>query len=407
MKTTRRLPRPSEILPLIGRSDAPKTRLQRRLERCANVWDIRGLAQRTTPRAVFDYTDGAAMSESTLNRSREAYERIEFSPRVMRNVTDVDLRVSMLGWESALPLAFAPTGFTRMMHHLGELAVADVAQERNIPYGLSTLGTTSIENLAAANPDARKWFQLYVSRDRQQAESLMDRAKRNGYDTLILTVDTAVGGIRPREVRNGLTIPPRLTVQTLTDMAMHPKWWFNALTTQPLEFASLSSTGGTVGDLLTRIFDPGITPQDIAWIRSIWAGSLMIKGIQSVQDAQLAADLGVDAIVLSNHGGRQLDRANVPLEILPEVVEKVASNAEVYIDGGIMSGTDIAAAMAFGAHGVLVGRAYLYGLMAGGYDGVARVVDILEKELRVTMQLIGISSISEFNPELVRLRATR
>lgn len=407
MKTKRIFPQLSEILPLIGHSDTSKTRLQRRLERCASVWDIRGLAQKTAPRAVFDYTDGAAMSESTLNRSREAYERVEFSPRVMRDVAEIDLRVSMLGQESALPFAFAPTGFTRMMHHLGELAVAEVAQERNIPYGLSTLGTTSIENLAAANPDGRRWFQLYVSRDREQAEALVDRAKANGYDTLILTVDTAVGGIRPREVRNGLTIPPRLTARTIAEMATHPKWWFNALTTQPLEFASLSSSGGTVGDLLTRIFDPGITPKDISWIRSIWPGSIMIKGIQSVHDSQLAADLGVDAIVLSNHGGRQLDRANVPLEILPEVVKKISSNAEVYIDGGIMSGTDIAAAIAFGARGVLVGRAYLYGLMAGGYDGVSRVVDILENELKVTMQLMGVTAISELNPDFVRLRPTR
>jgi len=233
----------------------------------------------------------------------------------------------------------------------------------------------------------------------------MVRADAAGYDTLILTVDTAVGGIRRREVRNGLTIPPQLRLSTMADMARYPRWWFNVLTTEPLQFASLSSTGGTVGDLLTRIFDPGITPTDITWIRDHWSGRLILKGVQSREDAILAADLGVDGIVLSNHGGRQADRANVPLEILPSVVAAVGERVEVAIDGGIMSGTDIAAALAFGARFVLVGRAYLYGLMAGGRDGVSRAVDILEKELRTTMQLIGATSVAELREAEVRLRA--
>jgi L-lactate dehydrogenase (cytochrome) len=404
MKTQRRLLRPSEVLPLIGKPDFQKTRIERRLERCASVADIREMARKKTPRAVFDYTDGAAMSESTLNRARDAFARVEFTPRVMRDVSKVDLTVKMLGVTSALPFVLAPTGFTRMMHHIGEPAVATVAAEHDIPYALSTLGTTSIEQLAQSNPNTRKWFQLYVSRDREQPQALMQRAWDNGYDTLILTVDTAVGGIRRREVRNGLTIPPQLTVRTLAEMATHPRWWLNVLTTQPLEFASLSSTGGTVGDLLTRVFDPSVSVEDISWIRSQWKGSLMIKGIQSAQDAVIAASLGADAVVLSNHGGRQLDRSTVPLELLPSVVKEVGSEIEIYIDGGISSGTDIVAALAFGARGVLVGRAYLYGLMAGGYAGVARVVDILEKEIKVTMQLMGVTSIHELDSDMVRLR---
>ena len=232
----------------------------------------------------------------------------------------------------------------------------------------------------------------------------MHRAEASGYDTLILTVDTAVGGIRRREVRNGLTIPPQLRLGTMAEMALHPRWWFDALTTEPLTFASLSSSGGTVGDLLTRVFDPGVTGEDIRWIREHWNGRIVLKGIQSVEDAVLAADLGVDAIVLSNHGGRQVDLGTVPLEILPEVVSRVHERVEVYIDGGIMSGTDVVAALAFGAHGVLVGRAYLYGLMAGGEDGVRRVVEILEKEIRVTMQLIGTRSVAEVRHAKVRLR---
>lgn len=402
--TRRRIPRPSEILPLIGHPDFSQSRIQRRLARCASVEDIRVIAKARTPRAVFDYTDGSAMSESTLARSRAAYARVEFTPRVLRNVAEVDLNVTMLGQVSALPFALAPTGFTRMMHHTGERAVAAAAEQFGVPYGLSTLGTTSIEELAEANPATRRWFQLYVSREREQAEQLMHRAQSAGYDTLILTVDVPVGGIRRREVRNGLTIPPQLSLRTMADMAKYPRWWFNVLTTEPLEFSTLTQTGGTVGDLLTRVFDPGITAADIRWIREHWSGPLMVKGVQSVEDARLVRDLGVDAIVLSNHGGRQLDKANVPLEILPDVVGAVGSDIEVYIDGGIMSGTDIIAALAMGAQGTLIGRAYLYGLMAGGHDGVVRVIQILEKEMRTTMQLMGVTSVSELESSMVRLR---
>lgn len=404
--TRRRLPRPSDVLPLIGMPDRTLTPLQRRLERCASVWDVRAMARRRAPKAVFDYVDGAAMSETSLRRSRDAFRRVEFTPRVMRNVADVDTRVEVLGRSSELPFIFAPTGFTRMMHTEGEPAVARVAADKGIPYGLSTLGTTSIEDLAATSPDTRRWFQLYVNRDRTEPEELMRRADATGYDTLILTVDTAVGGIRRREVRNGLTIPPQLTLGTMAEMALHPRWWFDVLTTEPLGFASLTSTGGTVGDLLTRVFDPGVTGDDITWIRENWSGRVMVKGIQSVDDARLAAQLGVDAIVLSNHGGRQVDMGNAPLELLPDVMSAVGERVEVYIDGGIMSGTDVVAALAFGARGVLVGRAYLYGLMAGGEDGVRRVADILEKEVRTTMQLIGARSLDEVRGTEVRLRTS-
>ena len=365
---------------------------------------MREMAKRSTPKSVFDYTDGGSMSESSLDRSRDAYRRVEFAPRVMRNVADVNLSTSILGKRQALPFIFAPTGFTRMMHHAGEPAVAAVAERAGIAYALSTLGTTSIEALATAAPKVRRWFQLYVSRDRSQAEELMRRAKESGYDSLILTVDTAVGGIRWREVRNGLTIPPQLTLGTILDMSRHPKWWANVLTTEPLTFASLSTSGGTVGDLLTRIFDPGITPEDIKWIRDNWDGAVMVKGVQALEDAQILADLGVDAIVLSNHGGRQIDKGNVPLELLPSVVDAVGDRTQVYIDGGIMCGTDIVAALAFGATGTLVGRAYLYGLMAGGQDGVQRVLDILSKEIKTTLQLMGVTSIDQLDRSMVRIR---
>ena len=402
--TRRRLPKPAEILPLIGTPDRSRTRLQRRLDRCASVWDVRRLAHRRAPQAVFDYVDGAAMSETSLRRAREAFRRVEFTPRVMRDVAEVDTSIDVLGQPNALPFVLAPTGFTRMMHTAGEPAVARVAAEQGIAYGLSTLGTTSIEDLAAESPATRRWFQLYVKRDRAEPEQLMHRAGASGYDTLILTVDTAVGGIRRREVRNGLTIPPQLTLGTMAEMALHPRWWFDVLTTEPLEFASLATTGGTVGDLLTRVFDPRISGDDVAWIRDHWSGKVMIKGIQSVEDARLAADLGVDAIVLSNHGGRQADMGNSLLELLPTVADEVGGRTEVYLDGGVMSGTDVVAALAFGARGVLVGRAYLYGLMAGGEDGVRRVLEILGKEVRTTMQLIGARTIDEVRGSQVRLR---
>ncbi len=400
----RRLPRPSEILPLIGGRDRSLTRRQARLERCASVGDVRALAMRRVPRSVFDYTDGAAGSELTLRRSVEAYSRVEFTPRVLRDVSEVDCSVEMLGQRSTLPFALGPTGFTRMMHHVGEPAVAKVAGDVGIPYALSTLGTTSVEALAEVAPDTRRWFQLYVWRDRVASEALVKRAELAGYDTLILTVDTAVGGIRLRDVRNGLTIPPQLTLGTLAGMAMYPRWWGNLLTTRPLEFASLSSTGGTVGDLLTKVFDPAITGADIAWLRGIWPGKLVLKGVQSLEDAVIAVDLGVDAVILSNHGGRQIDRGNVPLELLPRVVDEVGDRIEVYIDGGITSGADIVAALAFGARGALIGRAYLYGLMAGGEDGVRRVVSILAKEVKTTMQLLGVTSVGELDRSYVRLR---
>ncbi|MDI1290292.1 MAG: alpha-hydroxy acid oxidase, partial [bacterium] len=269
----------------------------------------------------------------------------------------------------------------------------------------STLGTTSLEDLALGRESTRLWFQLYVNRDRRLAEELMHRARAAGYEALVLTVDAAVGGIRRREVRDGLTIPPQLSLRTLADMAAHPRWWMNAVTTEPLEFANLSSTAGTVGDLLSRVFDPSLSAADLAWIREHWSGPLVIKGIQNVEDARMVADLGVDAVVLSNHGGRQIDMGRAPLELLPSVVAAVGERVEIYIDGGVMSGSDVVASLAFGARGALVGRAYLYGLMAAGAPGVRRVAEILAKEVSTTMQLLGVSSVGQLRHAEVRLRS--
>ncbi|HLU56279.1 MAG TPA: alpha-hydroxy acid oxidase [Pseudonocardia sp.] len=400
----RRLPRPSELRSLLRPAPFVRDADERRLRRAASIADLRAIARRRTPRAVFDYVDGAADGELSLARARRAYARVEFTPSVLHDVSTVDTSREILGKRAALPLAFAPTGFTRMMHHEGEAAVASVAEEFDIPYALSTMGTTTIEDVAAAAPRARKWFQLYLWRDRAPAKDLVQRADAAGYDTLMLTVDTPVGGARLRDIRNGLTIPPALSLRTFLDGARHPHWWFNMLTTEPLNFASLDATYGSVEEMINRVFDPALTIDDVTWLRENWPGKLVVKGIQSVDDAVRVVDAGADAVLLSNHGGRQLDRAPVPLELVEPTVQALGDRAEVLVDTGITHGADVLAAVALGARGALVGRAYLYGLMAGGRRGVAKSVSLLAAEIVRTLQLIGVTSVDELRPSHVRLR---
>jgi L-lactate dehydrogenase (cytochrome) len=402
--TRRRLPRPSELAPYLRTGPLRFWPVERRLASAATIWDLRSVARRHVPRAVFDYTDGAAEGETSLRRSREAFARIEFVPSVLQDVSQVDTSTTILGLPSALPIVFAPTGFTRLMNHEGEPAVARVAGRLGIPYALSTLGTTSPEDLASAAPDTNKWFQLYLWNDRDAGIELVRRAKAAAFTTLILTVDTPVAGARLRDVHNGFTIPPMLSLRTMFDIALHPGWWFNLLTTEPLTFAAFSETQGTVADLINRVFDPTITVADLAWIREAWSGPIVIKGIQTVSDARAVVDAGADAIVISNHGGRQLDRAPTPLEQLPAIAAAVGDRAEVFIDGGILNGADVVAAVAMGARACLVGRAYLYGLMAGGERGVTRAGEMLSKELIRTMQLLGVRRVGDLSPDRVRLR---
>ncbi|MGE3287935.1 MAG: alpha-hydroxy-acid oxidizing protein [Pseudonocardia sp.] len=400
----RRLPSPSELRPLLRPAPLVLDSTERRLARAASIGDLRAIARRRTPRAVFDYTDGSADSEITLRRAREAYLRVEFQPTVLTDVSEVDTSREILGGRCTLPFALAPVGFLRMMHTEGERASAAVAQAAGIPVSLSTMGTTTIEDVAAAAPSGRKWFQLYLWRDREPAKDLVARAAASGFDTLMLTVDTPVGGARLRDVRNGLAIPPALTLRTFLDGAMHPNWWFDLLTTEPLAFASLTSADGTVAELINRVFDPALTIADVEWLRGIWAGKLVVKGIQGVEDAKRVVDAGADGVLLSNHGGRQLDRAPVPLELVQPVSEAVGDRAEVLVDTGIMHGGDIVAALALGARAAVVGRAYVYGLMAGGRRGVAKAVDILAAEVVRTLQLLGVTSVDELRPHHVRLR---
>jgi L-lactate dehydrogenase (cytochrome) len=314
-------------------------------------------------------------------------------------VSTVDTGWDVLGRRVALPFGIAPTGFTRMMHTAGEAAGAAAAAAAGIPFALSTMGTTSIEDVAAAGGvDGRHWFQLYMWKDRDRSMALVERAARAGFDTLLVTVDVPVAGARLRDKRNGLTVPPSLTLATAINAITRPAWWINFLTTEPLAFAALSSWRGTVAELLDTMFDPTVTYDDLAWIRGQWPGKLVVKGVQSLPDARQLADAGVDGITLSNHGGRQLDRAPVPFHLLPRVVREVGGDLEIHLDTGIMSGADIVAAIALGARFTMIGRAYLYGLMAGGQAGVQRAIDILNEEIVRTMKLLGVHSLEELQP---------
>lgn len=394
----RQLPKAHDLMPLIKFKKVEVSPRTRRLASALTIDDLRTIAKRRTPRAAFDYTDGAADGEVSLARARQAFGDVEFNPAILRDVTTVDTSRVVLGRRVALPFGIAPTGFTRMMHAEGEIAGATAAQDAGIPFALSTMGTTSIEDVAAAAPHGRNWFQLYMWKDREKSMALVDRAAGAGYDTLVVTVDVPVAGARLRDVRNGMTIPPTLTASTIINAIPRPHWWFNFLTTEPLAFASLDSWSGTVGELLDTMFDPSVTYADLAWIRDQWPGKVVVKGVQSVSDATKLAELGVDAIVLSNHGGRQLDRAPVPFYLLPDVVAEVGSRLEVHVDTGIMCGQDIVAALAHGARFTLIGRAYLYGLMAGGREGVDRAIEILQGQIERTMRLLGVQGLNELEP---------
>ena len=401
----RRLPSPNDLFKLIRFRKPIINGRKRRLAKALTIYDLRDIAKRRTPKAPFDYTDGGADSESSLIRARLAFEKLEFQPRVLRNVKEVDLTVKMLGKEMQMPLGISPTGFTRMMQTEGEHAGATAARDAGIPFTLSTLGTRSIEDVATIAPDGRNWFQLYMWKDRQRCFELINRSKAAGFDTLVLTVDVPVAGARLRDVRNGMTIPPSLTSKTILNAIPRPGWWLNFLTTDPLKFASLNSWNGTVAELLDSMFDPTVTFEDLKWIRKQWKGNLVVKGIQNVDDSVMAVKAGADAIILSNHGGRQLDRAPVPFHLLPEVVKAVGKKTEVHVDTGIMHGADVIAALAVGAKFTWIGRAYLYGLMAGGKLGVDRSLEILKTQMIRTMKLLGARTISELEPDHVRFIA--
>ncbi len=399
-RVKRQLPSLAEVARFAGPAVTPKRGTH--WARVLTTADFRRLAKRRTPRPVFDYVEGAAEQELSVKRSVDAFQRVVFHPHVLRNVGSVDMATTILGRTASMPVVLAPTGFTRMMRTEGEPAVARAAGRAGIPYALSTLGTTSVDRLRAEAPNTELWFQLYLSRDHGRSRELLDRAKENRYTTLVVTVDVPVAGARLRDSYNGLTLPPTLTLRTLFAMSRKPRWLFDTLTTEPIAFEALGS-GKDLVSLFRNAFDAGVTFGDLEWLRTQWRGSLVVKGIQRLDDAKAATDAGVDAIAVSNHGGRQLDRAATPLELLPRVVESIAGKAEVYLDGGVRSGADVAAAVALGARAAFIGRPYLYALMAGGEPAVDHLLKLFEGDYARTLRLLGVSRTADLSSDLATI----
>ena len=386
---------------------------ERRLSRAASVSDLRRIARRRLPRGVFDYIDGAAEEELTAARNAAAYRNVEFRPRVLRNVDRIDTSTSLLGQPLAFPLVLAPTGFTRMVDPEGELAVARAAARAGLPYTLSTLSTRSIEEVAAVS-GGRKWFQVYAWRNRGLVKEMLERAAAAAYEAIVITVDTPVLGRRERDIRRGFTLPPKMGLDTIVDGALHLAWTWNFVRSEPIAFSNViggSVADGTdpvsLADFINTQFDAGLSWDDIAWLRSVWGGPIVLKGIQTVEDAHLAADAGVQAVALSNHGGRQLDGAPPPLQLVGPVAEAVGGRVEIICDGGIRRGSDIVKAVALGARACMAGRAYLYALGAGGERGVDHVLLQLHEGVRRTMALTGATHIDNVTPDLVRWRDQR
>jgi L-lactate dehydrogenase (cytochrome) len=387
---------------------------KRRLNKVASVEDLRRIARRRLPRGIFDYIDGGAEDERTLARNSEAFARIEFRPRVLREVGDVDPSTTLLGRPLPYPLVLAPTGYTRVADPQGELAVARAAERADLPYSLSTMATRSIEEVAAVS-SGRKWFQVYTFRDRGLVKDMISRAAEAGYEAIMPTVDLAVLGQRDRDVRRGFTMPPKLGLGTLLDGAIHPGWTWAFARSEPIKFANVAQhgvvTGGTAPASMAAYasmkFDPNLSWRDIEWMRSIWDGPIIIKGIQSVDDAVLAAEHGVDAIALSNHGGRQLDTAPTPIDLVAPVVDAVGDRLEVICDGGVRRGSDIVKAVALGARACMAGRAYLYALGAAGELGVDHVLGMFKADVCRTMALLGARTIADLTPETVAVPNAR
>lgn len=381
--------------------------IERRLEQCVSVDDMRRVARRRLPRGVFDYVDGGAEDERSMARNVDAFARYQFEPRVLRNVSALDTSTTLFGRTMEMPLVIAPTGYTRIADSQGELAVARAAERAGIPYSLSTMGTRSIEEVASVS-DGDKWFQIYTWRDRPLVEELVSRAKQAGYTTVWLTVDIAVLGRRERDVRRGFTLPPKIGPGTLIDGALHPGWTLDFLRNEPIRFSNVVGRpevdGSSPISLAAKVaghFDQSLSWADIEWLRSIWDGPIVLKGIQTVADAKQAVAMGVQGIGLSNHGGRQLDDAPVPLELVEPVRDELGDEVTIICDGGVRRGSDIVKAIALGADAVTVGRPYLYALGAAGERGVDRLLAFMREGMERTMALTGVRSVAEIDRSLV------
>lgn len=383
-------------------------RTKRRLSRAANVEDLRTISKRRLPAGVFDYIDGAAEDELTLTANQSAFARVTFRPRVLRGVSDVSLTSSILGAPLAYPLVLAPTGFTRIADPEGELAVARSAARAGLPYTLSTLATRSIEEVRAVS-DGRLWFQIYAWRDRGLVKEMIDRAREAKYEAMVLTVDTPVLGRRERDVRRGFSLPPTIGPGTIIDGVRHPGWTWSFLRSDPIRFANVAGTSHgaspvTLSDFINTQFDPTLSWEDVDWLRSVWDGPIVLKGIQTTDDAVLGVERGVDVIALSNHGGRQLDGAPAIFSLVAPVADAVAGRAEIICDGGVRRGSDIVKAIAAGATAAMAGRAYLFALGAAGEPGVDTVLRWFANDMTRTMNLLGVGHIAELNRELLEFR---
>lgn len=381
--------------------------VERRLARAASVADLRRVARRRLPGGVFDYIDGGAEDERTLAANEAAYAAVSFRPRVLRGIAEVDIRSSVLGRSLAFPLILAPTGFTRIADPAGELAVARAAQRAGLPYTLSTLSTRSIEEVRAVS-DGRLWFQVYAWRDRGLVKEMIARAAAARFEALVLTVDTAVFGRRERDVRRGFSLPPTIGPGTIVDGALHPAWTWKFVRSEPIRFANVmgrdvgdGASPVNLSDYINTQFDPALSWADVEWLRSVWDGPVLVKGIQRVDDAVLAAEAGVDGIILSNHGGRQLDGAPATFPLVAPVADAVGGRTEIICDGGVRRGSDIVKAVAAGATACMAGRAYLYALGAAGERGVDRVLEWFRADIVRTMSLIGAPSMGSLDRSLL------
>jgi (S)-mandelate dehydrogenase len=378
-----------------------------RVARAYSIEDLRGLARKRLPRAVFDFFDGGAEDESTLRDNRAAYTRVRLMPKVLVDVSQVDTRTALLGAESRLPIAIAPTGAVGFGWRGGDVAIAHAAASFGIPYSLSTSATASIERIAGEAP-GRLWFQAYMLNRRDFTLALIDRANKAGYEALMITVDLAVGGKRERDFRNDFSIPFKFTAKNVLDFASRPVWALDMLFrgVPPLEnlegFTPAAASAASQASSVGRNYDPSFDWDRLKEIRDYWPRKLIVKGIVRPDDAQRAAALGVDAVVVSNHGGRQLDDGIATLDALPDVAAAVGDKVTVLVDGGIRRGRDVVKALALGAKGVLIGRATLYGACAAGEAGASRAIEILREELVRTMSLCGVTQVSDIGRDLVR-----
>lgn len=383
--------------------------LNKALSDCHSIADLRRAAKRRLPRAVFDYMDGAAEDEVTMYRNQADFGRYEFLPRFLVDVENVVISTTVLGADIDVPFILAPTGMSRLFHHAGERAVARAAQKVRTMYSLSSMATTSIEDIAGTT-DEPKMLQLYVWRNRGILKEFMQRAKASNYTALCLTVDFPVAGQRERDLRNGFTVPPEIRVSNILDTLLRPGWLWHFLTSPRMSLENVRShaTAGenlfSVIDYTTSQFDPSLTWRDLEWMIREWGGPFAVKGILSADDARRAVETGATAVIISNHGGRQLDHAPTPVSVLPEIVDAVGDQVEIILDGGIRRGADVIKALSLGAKAVMIGRAYLFGLGAGGEAGVDRALQLLTEEIKRTLMLVGCSSVKELDEKYVRKR---